>query len=281
MKFETNLSDRDKRVIVIVLFAGVAILFFWYMIRPAFTSLSTLDDKIEQAEEIQSQYKNKIMNLPSAESIYGRAVNDLTDSTTDFYEVMPSSGIDRLLTHYIMGFGLNPEDMNIKMPTAPVEESPYLYSVAKQEQTQRFKKKPTPTPTPATVQTAAAGSDTSESVSNPAATEVFSETLLSSYTSARNAVRSTSASGITCASITLVMNGSRDACQSLLDDITKKPSIRVTKFEWSNIDSSEVYNPETGLYERTRSDKVRLKIRLKFYMAEIADYNVSDTDPEE
>ena len=262
-KFETNLSKKDKMTIAIVLFVGLLFCFAWYLIKPAVADIRSLSDKIEQAEITQAQYKGKIMSLSSSEAVFGRAVTDLSESTSEFYAVMQSSEIDRMMTNYVLGFGLFPEDLYISMPSGPVEESPYMYSDVAQGQSSVSVSTPTPTPTPASASTASGSTNQSTVI----------DSLFTPYNQAKAEARSTAYSGVMAADVTLIMTGDEATCQALIDDICTNPSIRIRGFEWMSVDNQQVYNEETGEYEYVTPDYVRLRIDLRLYMADVADYD--------
>ncbi len=185
------------------------------------------------------------MYLRSAEDLYAKAVNDLNESTADFYEVMDSSEIDRMVTSYVLQKGLFSENLIINMPKEPVDEAPYIYA------------------------------DIDNSTYETPSANGGTETLLTPYITARSNTTSTVSSGVQRVALTLVVTGSRQTCQAFIDDISTKPAVRVTGFEWGKVEYIEVYNEETGRYEQKNSGKVRLRISFNLYMAEIADYEIA------
>ncbi|MCR5329202.1 MAG: hypothetical protein K6E12_10185 [Saccharofermentans sp.] len=250
MAMQTNLSKKDKTTIALVLFAALLFAIIWFLIRPTVSSIITLDDRIEQAEVTRSQYKNKLINLTSAEAIYAKTVSDLNESTSCFYEVMDSSAIDRMITSYALESGLFAESLSIKMPDGPVEESPYRY-----------------------YESAYSGNaDTGMELTDS------STDLLSPYNAARRSVRSSQSSGVMCVGVTLVVTGSRGTCQAFIDDICTKDAVRITSFDWEEVDMISVYNEETGMMEYKDPGIVRLKISFNLYMADVTDYEASLTD---
>lgn len=262
-KMETNLSNKDKVTIAIVLFVGVVFVFCWYAIRPTIMSIRSLSDDIDQASIKQVQYKGKVMTLSSAESIFNKVVGDLADSTSDYYGIMTSSEIDRLATNYVLSFGLFPEQLQISLPSGAVAETPYAYSQTAIAQSRAA--------LPSTPVAASTNTDTSSSSASDA-DSLQVESLTVPYNQARDAATSTLFSGVQAADITLVVTGSEEACQALIDDLSSKTSARITAFEWLNIDPTLVYNEETGQYEYVEADYSRLRVNVRLYMADIADY---------
>lgn len=269
MAMQTNLSKKDKMTIAVVLFAGLAFALIWYLIRPNITSIMTISDKIEQAELTQSQYKNKLINLSSGESIYDMTVEDFKASTSDFYPLMDSSEIDRMVTTYVLKSGLFAENLTIKMPTAAIDETPYIYSTLTNNRTvTTVEISTTATPTPA-------GSSGTAVTSTTTSTTV--DSLLTPYDTARNKSRSTASSGVQCASLTLVVSGSQKDCQAIIDDLCTKPAVRITSFVWEKTITERV-NPETGNTELVDSGNARLTISVNLYMADITDYEAAVAD---
>lgn len=269
-KLETNLSNKDKATIAIVLFVGIVFVFSWYAIRPAIMSIRSLSDDIEQARIVEAQSRGKVMSLASAEAVFDRVTEDLADSTDDYYDVMTSSQIDRMATNYVLSFGLFPEDLYISMPSTPVEEVPYPYSVAALVQSVMTTPAPTPEPDPM-MTTPAPGTNATDGTNNQdQSTQV--ESLFVPYNQARDVATSTRNAGVYAADLTLVMTGSESACQALIDDLCSKHSLRITGFTWLDVDPIERTNEETGAVELVEPDYVRLQVNVRLYMTYVADY---------
>ena len=261
MKLETNLRPQDKRTIGIVIFVAVVALFCWYLIRPAWIKLGDLDDKIEQEEATKQEYRMKTINLASAEVLYDKAVSEITTSTTDFYDVMDNSEIEKMGTKYILRFGLTPVNFNIDLRDGSyVAEAPYQYSGIKAPTA--VKKKTTNSSSATATPTQAAKKTTTKKTS---ALDV--QSLQVYYAEAVSGVKNTTPSEVQCARITIVIQGPKNKCQSLIDDITKNPSIRVRGFSWSN--AEPVYSVDTeGNKILMNSGYAELKLDLNFYMCD-------------
>lgn len=270
-KLETNLNKKDKITIAIVLFVGIMFCFVWYLIKPAIADIRTLSDEIEQAESTQQLYRNKIMNLSSAESIFNKAVTDLYDSTTGFFGVMTSSEIDRMVTTYILGFGLFPEDLYITMPTGPVEELPYTYSMAYNRLVTNNVAAPVQ-PVQEDDSLLSADEDTDEEDNGFDIQSTMVESLTVPYAQAKDGAVSTVSSGVSCADITIVVNGDETVCQTVIDDLCSNPAVRIRGFEWLEVSKIQQVNEETGETEYVTPDYSRLRIDLRLYMLDVADY---------
>ena len=256
MAIQTNLSKKDKMTIAVLLFIAAIFMIIWFLIRPTISSIMTINDKIEQAEITQTQYKNKIIYLSSAVAIYGKAVENLNESTADYYEIMDSSEIDMMVSYYVLKSGLFSESLAINMPSDSVDESPYNYAnVSKMNNT-------------------STGFSDASSITGPG-----TDTLLTPYNNARNSSSSTKSSGVQCVRLTLVVTGTRNKCQAFIDDICNKPAVRITGFNWDRVEMIEVVNEETGIVELKDPGTVRLHISFNLYMADIEDYSNVVADP--
>ena len=251
MALQTNLNKKDKMTIAVVLFIALVFAICWFLIKPAISATMNIEDKIEQGKITQKEYQDKILYLTSSEALYSKAVNDLNESTVDYYEIMDSSEIDRMVTSYVLKSGLFAESLIIKMPADTVDEKPYLYA-------------------PKTKQTT---SSSSTSGSGNGA-----DGLLAPYSNARARSNSTKSSGIKCAALTLVVTGTRKECQDLIDDICTKPAVRITSFNWEKVNKIEEIDPVTGLVTLKDPKTVRLRIDVNLYMADVADYASAVSD---
>lgn len=275
MKFETNLNRQDKRTIAIVLYLAVVALFAWYLIRPAWTKLGTLDDQIETAQSEREANRTKIINLASAEALYDKAVTDITDSTSYFYDVMDNSEIEKMVTEYILDFGLTPVNLYVDITDGSyVEEQPYVYSGIQT----------------GSVSAAVVAEDTSDTESESEAVSAVGtasstvstdvQSLLTVYTNAVSNCSSTSYSQVECHQVTVEILGNGDIEQKLIDDITKNPSIRVTGFSWSEAEPVYVYDEE-GNPTVVNSGQKQLTINFNFYMSDKPDFETEDQASEE
>lgn len=262
MALQTNLSKKDKSTIAILLFAAVVFMIIWFLIRPTITTIRNTEEKIVQAELKQTENKNKIILLSSSEALYEKAVYDLQDSTAVFYEIMDSAEIDRMVTSYVLKSGLFAEDLIINMPAGSVNEYPYIYSSLNDNENK------------------SSVIDTSEdNITTSSNTTSTVEGLNVPYSTAKSRCNSTESSGVQCVSLELVCTGSQRECQAFIDDISSKPAVRVTGFTWSKVDPIEVYNEETGRYDKKDTGMVRLTLDINLYMVDIVDYSTVFQEP--
>ena len=252
MKFDASLKPQDKRTIAIVLYIAVIALFSWYMIRPAIMKMIELDDKIKTAEATRQEYKMKTLQLGTAEILYDKAVTDINASTKDFYDVMDNSRIEKMGTSYILGYGLTPVDFVVDIRDGSYySESPYVYADIK-----KVKK------------TAVPEVDTTTTVKDSTALAALDvKSLQVYYSQAIAGVTDTEPAEVQRAKVAIVIQGPQDKCQKLIDDITKKPSIRLTRISWS--DAKEIWSEDDkGNKTLMNPEYKELRLELNFYMTE-------------
>ena len=276
MKMDTNLRPQDKRTIAIVLYIGVVVLFGWYMIRPAAMKLGELEDKIRTAEATKQEYRMKTLQLASAEILYDKAVTDINDSTTKFYDILDNSQIEKMGTKYILGYGLTPVDFIVDIRDGSyVLESPYAYSNIKVSASANVSSSDsTSTDTSAantknsTKNNSNTKNPTKDSTKNAASMAALDVKSLQAYYSQAIAdAKTTEPAEVQCANITFVVQGPQEKCQKLINDITKNPSIRVTGFSWK--DAKEIWvEDEAGNKTLMNPEYKELRVSIHFYMTE-------------
>ncbi len=257
MKFDTNLSRQDKRTIAIVVYFAVVALFAWYFIRPAWVKLGTLDDQIDTARSEQAINRSKIINLSSAESLYDKAVSDITDSTADFYDVMDNSEIEKLVTEYVLSYGLTPVNFVIDIRDGSYcAEQPYIYADME----------------------AVSNSDPNAGQDVADATETSgdeTQSLLVAYYNALSNTDQTTMSQVQCAKISILITGNGATEQQLIDDLTKNPSVRITGFTWSAATPAAIENEDGTVTVINQNDR-QLSIDLNFYMSEKPEFDSTE-----
>lgn len=263
MKFDASLKPQDKRTIGIVLYIAIVALFGWYMIRPSAMKIGEMEDKIKTAEATKQEYKMKSMQIGTAEILYDKAVTDINASTEKFYDLMDNSKIEKMGTTYILGYGLTPVDFRVDIRDGSyVDESPYSYANIKKIQSI------TDTSTSDTTDTDTSKSSIPTAKKTPATfSSLDVKSLQTYYTQAIAGADSTKLSEVQCAKISIVVQGPKDKCQALIDDLTHKPSIRVTGFSWSEA-KEEWIEDDKGNKTLMNPDYYDLKVDLNFYMTE-------------
>ncbi|MBR1470071.1 MAG: hypothetical protein IJ600_00350 [Lachnospiraceae bacterium] len=245
---ETTFTERDKKLLYILGFIVIFFIFGWIIIRPMIKTINKTEENITAATELKTENEAKVMGLTSAQTLLDKFEADLEASTEEYYGIMDSSEIDKLFTMYVLESGLRAKDLIITMPVESLDESPYKWSEAA-----------------ARVKTVSEEDDEEEEILDAASALAYTKTPLEIYTDAHAGEKYTTAAGIYCAKVTIVMTGSQLRGQKLLDDILTRPSLRVTGYAWDEL-APTVRALEDGTVTVTESNEKQLTIRLNLYM---------------
>lgn len=122
------MTERDKKLLV-GMFIGVIIVAIGYWgILPQIKQYKTLEAKIQREEAIQKINKTKILNAGTLEVQADDYESRIAERKDEFYPVMTSSQVDRLMTELAVGNNLNVYDLSFNMPSSPTSRVAYKNS---------------------------------------------------------------------------------------------------------------------------------------------------------
>ncbi|MBO6298634.1 MAG: hypothetical protein J6N53_07280, partial [Lachnospiraceae bacterium] len=222
---ESTLTPRDKKLLYMLGFIVIAFVFGWLLMRPIIKSILTTNESIVSAQALKQENENKSMGLMSARILMETFEEDLAAATEEYYAPMDSSEIDKMFTMYVLEFGLRAKDLIIAMPDAAIEEVPYKHS---EEGTLLAARDDSSSSSDYSSTDDSEDSSDGLSAGDISMLAGFTRTPLDVYSENRMMVKDTMASGIRAADVTIVLAGSGERAQKLLDDILVKPSVRVT-----------------------------------------------------
>ena len=125
---KTNMTERDKKLLV-GMFIGVIIVAIGYWgILPQIKQYKALEAKIQREEAIQKINKIKILNAGTLEVQADDYESRIAERKDEFYPVMTSSQVDRLMTELAVGNNLNVYDLSFNMPSSPTSRVAYKNS---------------------------------------------------------------------------------------------------------------------------------------------------------
>jgi Tfp pilus assembly protein PilO len=125
---KTNMTERDKKLLV-GMFIGVIIVAVGYWgIRPQLKQYFALAEKIEKEEDTQKLNKQKLLNVGSIAAQADSYEEKIAERKDEFYPVMSSSEVDRMMTQMAVGHNLNVYDLSFNMPTSPTGRLAYQNS---------------------------------------------------------------------------------------------------------------------------------------------------------
>ena len=125
---KTNMTERDKKLLV-GMFIGVIIVAIGYWgILPQIKQYKALEAKIQREEAIQKINKIKILNAGTLEVQADDYESRIAERKDEFYPVMNSSQVDKIMTELAVGNNLNVYDLSFNMPSSPTSRVAYKNS---------------------------------------------------------------------------------------------------------------------------------------------------------
>lgn len=125
---KTNMTERDKKLLV-SMFIGVIIVAIGYWgILPQIKQYRNLEAKIQREEAIQKLNKIKILNAGTLEIQADEYEAQIAERKDEFYQIMTSSQVDRLMTELATDNNLNIYDLSFNMPSSPTARLAYKNS---------------------------------------------------------------------------------------------------------------------------------------------------------
>ena len=278
MNLNSTLTARDKKLLYMLVFIVIIFLFGWYLIRPLYKKTVEDQEKIIVASSLQAANETKVIGLSSLKNLNDKFAADLSESTSDYYEYMDSSEIDKLVTSYILKQGLLARDLTIAMPNEYVSESPYIYSgITVNNSTVSDSSYDEITAVEVKDEKKDTDEDKIKSSSyykdavlgfltgyHPEEISIVAAPM-ESYASGQRSADSTQSSEILCVQLSIVVEGDPKIEQAVIDDLTHNPSLRVTGFNWIDLDPV-TFILEDGSIAVVESELSQLQISVNLYM---------------
>lgn len=125
---KTNMNERDKKLLVGMLIGVIIVAVGYWGIRPQLKQYFALAEKIEKEEDTQKLNKQKLLNVGSIEVQADGYEEKISERKDEFYPVMTSSEVDRMMTQMAVGHNLNIYDLSFNMPSSPTARLAYQNS---------------------------------------------------------------------------------------------------------------------------------------------------------
>lgn len=134
MKITTEITDRDKKLLLFLAIFVIVVVFGFFIIRPLAETDAALKEELAVQEELQIRTQQKLMLLPSMQANVEKTEEELAAAAEDFYPVMKSQEIDKLLTGIALSWGLESRQLVIQMPEGEMILDPFYASQAALEE---------------------------------------------------------------------------------------------------------------------------------------------------
>lgn len=112
-----KLTERDKKLLVIlavfILIVGIGA----GVLMPLMDKGQELQEKAADARIEQQEREQKVVSLPVLRDRESTVLSNIEEMKKEFYPVMKSMEIDKMLTELALSKGLTVKDLDIKMPS--------------------------------------------------------------------------------------------------------------------------------------------------------------------
>lgn len=120
-----TMTDRDKKLLGILGFAGVVAVIVFLVIMPLMTANASMQDQLDMYRDQVAVMKQKEMELPAVRKTNEERNAELAAYQQEMYPIMKSQDIDRLLTDRVVAHGLSARRLQITMPEKAVNATSY------------------------------------------------------------------------------------------------------------------------------------------------------------
>ena len=125
---KTNMTEKDKRLLFILTVGVIIVAIGYWGVRPQLKKYIELETKIAQQEEEKSINQLKIANAANIEMQADDYEQRIAEQKDEFYQVMNSSEIDRMMTQMAIDEKLEVYDLQFSIPEIPSGREAYQYS---------------------------------------------------------------------------------------------------------------------------------------------------------
>ncbi|MCR4717931.1 MAG: type II secretion system protein M, partial [Lachnospiraceae bacterium] len=133
----TNITERDKKLLYGLGIIVIVALFFIIAIRPLSKSINAKQEKIEEEQITHDVMQTKIQYNSVVQAYVETMTKNVEEKSKRYYKVMDSSAVDRIFTNYALDHSLVVSNLSISMPEETVLFGPYPYSESYKLQEQR------------------------------------------------------------------------------------------------------------------------------------------------
>ncbi len=239
---QVQMTERDKRLVVILSIIVIVVGFGWWGIRPAIKDNAKMSKEIEKqrvAQQVNDAKLSKLFMYETEAETYEEYISGVKDH---FFPIMSSSEIDRLFTNMVLERGLAAYDLSIRIGSQPVPVEPYQYSAL-----------------------AVIVADEAERLKNESDSSGSSEEDPFEYTS--SVAYNSEVYGV---DISMRLAGEMEDLKGLIEDISKHDQLLLVRnVVWTEqVSMVNDYDAETGEYLPTMQSTTVLNLNLTLYMCD-------------
>ena len=104
---QTNMTERDKKLLVGMLIGVIIVAIGYWGILPQIKAYVKLNEKIEKEVKEKKLNETKLMNLGAIQIQADEYEKKVAERKGEFYQMLSSSEIDRMMTQLAVGNNLD------------------------------------------------------------------------------------------------------------------------------------------------------------------------------
>lgn len=124
-----KVTERDKKLLVLLAMFIIAVAAVVLFIMPSLETASQLKENIEIANMDKTKMENDIQLFASSQKTNEKLTEELTSVSKNFYGLLDSNEIDKMLTGMVLNSGLSVKNLVITPNDVPKTISPYYASM--------------------------------------------------------------------------------------------------------------------------------------------------------
>ena len=227
------MTAKDKKLLIFLMVFVVLVAFLWLVLLPKLDLISAQSAELSEVSAAKEEIQLHAAGLEQVKDKLESNQGELVDLTANFYPVMRTTEIDRLLTGMILEQGLEPKDLNISPVSAPATLSEYVGSLAESKREEIGQEAE---PGEVAKQSDAAAVSEEALLKSEESQNTVGETL--TETEAEDAkdkeeVESTALDLIYQSEISMTVNGVWEDMQALVDALFAVEAIHVTHWQYA------------------------------------------------
>lgn len=125
---QMTMTERDKKLIVMLSIVVIVVAIGWWGIRPALKAVSDAKADIEEEQELKETNDMKVARIPFLQEQIESNHAKIDELKTGFFPMMNSDQIDKKFTGIVLERGLFAFDLSISIDSNPLAMNPYRYS---------------------------------------------------------------------------------------------------------------------------------------------------------
>lgn len=111
MALETVVTERDKKLIILLGFFLIVMGLIWFVIKPGFQDIMDLQEELTITQATADEMQRHIDLIPTREKEVEDLEQEIQRAAKDFYPLMESQEIDHLLTNMALNYGFQKSDL--------------------------------------------------------------------------------------------------------------------------------------------------------------------------